>query len=155
MMHDNPGGARVLVVDDDALILELVTTRLSLAGYTVFYARDGREALSRLTEVRPRALVLDISMPRLDGFGVLSKMREMKLLDQTPTLVLTARKQPGDVQRAISLGARDFLTKPFSDIQLISRVARLLKKAPELQKSDELLSLSPGGNSGAAQVRLI
>jgi DNA-binding response OmpR family regulator len=82
-------------------------------------------------------------------------MREMNLLDRTPTLVLTARKQPGDVQRAISLGARDFLTKPFSDVQLISRVARLLKKAPNIENSDDLPHLSPGGIAGATQVRLI
>lgn len=120
-------GARLLVVEDDPMILELVTTRLGIAGYEVFYARDGVSALERLVEVRPKGLILDINMPRLDGFGVLQKMKEMGLSAQVPTLVLTARRQPDDVRRAVELGAKDFLSKPFQDAQLLARVARLLR----------------------------
>jgi DNA-binding response OmpR family regulator len=119
---------RILIVEDDPIILDLITTRLDIAGYDTYFARDGFEGLSRLHELRPSALVLDLNMPRLDGFGLLRKMRQEGL--HTPTMVLTARNQPDDVKQAISLGARDFLAKPFKDEQLLQRVGRLLRKAP-------------------------
>lgn len=119
---------RILIVEDDPIILDLITTRLDIAGYDTYFARDGFEGLKRLHELRPSALVLDINMPRLDGFGVLRKMRQEGL--NTPTMVLTARNQPDDVKQAIALGARDFLAKPFKDEQLLQRVGRLLRKAP-------------------------
>ena len=120
---------RILIAEDDPLVLELITTRLELAGYQTFSARDGSEALSRLRAVRPDGLVLDINMPILDGFQVLSHLRSTGAIRRTPTLVLTARNRPEDVKTAIALGARDFITKPFQDEQLISRVGRLVRKA--------------------------
>jgi two-component system OmpR family response regulator len=119
---------RILVVEDDPVILDLITTRLDLAGYDTYFARDGFEGLARLHELRPSALVLDLNMPRLDGFGMLRKMPLEGLY--TPTMVLTARNQPDDVRMAIALGARDFLAKPFKEEQLLQRVGRLLRKAP-------------------------
>ena len=121
---------RILVVEDDPIILDLITTRLDLAGYDTYFARDGMEGLRRLRELRPAGLVLDINMPRLDGFGLLKKMRQEGILEHTPTMVLTARNQPDDVRQAIALGARDFLAKPFRDDQLLSRMGRLLRRAP-------------------------
>ena len=119
---------RILVVEDDPMIRELIVTRLELAGYQTFTACDGFQGLASLAEVRPAAMILDINMPRLDGFGVLTKMRETGAITRIPTMVLTARNQPDDVRNAISLGARDFLSKPFRDEQLLARVARLLRK---------------------------
>ena len=119
---------RVLVVDDEPFVLELVTTRLTLAGYRTFSARDGREALTRMADVRPEAMILDINMPGLDGFSVLRHMQAHGMTGRIATMVLTARNQPQDVQTAISLGARDYLSKPFRDDQLLARVARLLRK---------------------------
>jgi DNA-binding response OmpR family regulator len=121
------GRTRVLVVEDDQIILDLITTRLDIAGYDTYFARDGFEGLKRLHELRPSALVLDLNMPRLDGFGLLRKMRQEGL--NVPTMVLTARNQPDDVRQAIGLGARDFLAKPFKDEQLLQRVGRLLRRA--------------------------
>jgi CheY-like chemotaxis protein len=69
------GRTRILVVEDDPIILDLITTRLDIAGYDTYFARDGFEGLKRLHELRPSALVLDLNMPRLDGFGLLRKMR--------------------------------------------------------------------------------
>ena len=104
------------------MVLELITTRLSLAGFHTFNARDGYEGLARLKEVVPAAMVLDINMPRLDGFGVLKGMKALGIA--VPTLVLTARNQSSDVQEALKLGASDFLAKPFQDQQLFARVGR-------------------------------
>lgn len=120
---------RILIAEDDPMVLELITTRLELAGYQTFSARNGGEALSRLGELRPDGLVLDINMPVLDGFQVLSHLRSTGAIRRTPTLVLTARNRPEDVKKAIELGARDFIAKPFQDEQLIARVGRLVRKA--------------------------
>jgi len=119
---------RILIVEDDPMVLELITTRLELAGYQTFSARDGHQGLERLAEVRPAAMILDINMPRLDGFGVLRKMKETGQIARVPVMVLTARNQGTDVQTAIQLGARDFLSKPFEDQQLLARVARLVRR---------------------------
>jgi DNA-binding response OmpR family regulator len=125
-------GRRILVVDDDKAILELVSTRLTLAGYNVFSARNGHEALTRLSSLRPAAMVLDLNMPTLDGFGVLQRMGK-EWTARTPTLVLTARNGTADVQRAIKLGARDYLAKPFKDSDLLMRVARLFRRPADRQ----------------------
>jgi two-component system OmpR family response regulator len=122
------GRYRILVVDDDPGIRDLVTTRLDMAGYQAFSARDGIQGLQRVSELRPSALILDINMPGLDGFGVLRALSEVRVLSKLPTMVLTARNRPDDVHEAISLGASDFLGKPFDDKQLLARVARLLRK---------------------------
>lgn len=134
---------RVLVVDDEPSVLDLITTRLDLAGYQTYYARDGYEGLARLSELRPAAMVLDINMPRLDGFGVLRRMKETGASIRTATMVLTARNQGDDVRQAMALGARDFMAKPFNEQQLLTRVARLFlpprptRSAPKIR--DEVL----------------
>lgn len=119
---------RILVVDDDPMVLEIVTTRLSLAGCTTYSARDGLAAVERIREARPVGMVLDINMPGLDGFGVLKHMKITGSIRSIATLVLTARNRPEDVELAIALGARDYLAKPFKDDQLLVRMARLLRK---------------------------
>jgi two-component system OmpR family response regulator len=122
---------RILVADDDPSLLDLISTRLDLAGYHCFVARDGLECLERLPEVRPAALVLDINMPRKDGFEVLGQMRRMASHLRVPTLILSARNRPDDVRDALALGARDYLAKPFKSELLLARVARLVRPARE------------------------
>ena len=120
-----PVRSRILVAEDDPGIRDLVRTRLELAGYEVMTARNGAEAFSLVQEVRPAAMVLDINMPGLDGFGVL---RGLKARGRTlPVLVLSARHAAEDVRLAVRLGAKDYLTKPFTDAQLLARVSRLLR----------------------------
>lgn len=123
--------SRLLVVDDDPMILELLVTRLDLAGYQVAAARDGHEALKRVADGHPHAMILDVNMPRLDGFGVLRHLKSTGRITTLPVMVLTARHQAGDVQEAILLGAKDFLAKPFKDNQLFLRVERLLRSSPQ------------------------
>ncbi|THD71160.1 response regulator transcription factor [Phenylobacterium sp.] len=134
-----PTKRRILAVDDDRAVLELVCTRLTLAGYDVFSARDGHEALARLTTLKPAAMVLDLGMPGLDGFGVLQKMGKIGTAS-TPTLVLTARHSAPDVKRAIGLGARDYLSKPFNDNQLLMRVQRLFRRPVEARSLEALFT---------------
>lgn len=129
---------RVLIVDDDPMMRELLATRLGIASYAAFHASDGREGLCRCAEVRPGAVILDINMPRLDGFGFLEGLPSVA---RTPphVMVLTARNQMLDVRRAIQLGAQDFLAKPFGDAVLLARVARLLRTGSRPQRPVQLL----------------
>lgn len=125
--YDYVGTGRILVVDDDEAIRELLSMRLSVLGYTVQAVKDGAAALDRFPDYRPDAMIVDISMPRLDGFGFLERLGVEKVR-QAPTLMLTARHAQEDVRRAIQLGARDFLAKPFEEPQLFRRMARLMRK---------------------------
>jgi CheY-like chemotaxis protein len=134
----------VLVVDDDPMMVELLTTRLELAGYHSCYARNGRDALERIPHVRLAAMVLDINMPELDGFGVLECLRNQGSLRSLPTMVLTARNQPDDIKRAVALGARDYLAKPFQDQTFLARVARLVGRPIPVPTQGALV---PGGQN--------
>jgi DNA-binding response OmpR family regulator len=120
-----PARPRLLVAEDDLGVRDLIRIRLEIAGYEVHTARTGVEAVGRAREWRPDAVVLDINMPELDGFGVLEALGAGAKLP--PILVLTARHAADDVRRAVRLGAKDYLTKPFSEGQLLARVARLLR----------------------------
>jgi CheY-like chemotaxis protein len=121
---------RILVAEDDAGARELVRTRLAAAGYDTHTAHNGVEALQRVRSLRPAGMVLDINMPGMDGFAVLEAIRDDVNLRNTRVLVLTARHASEDVKRAMSLGAKDYLAKPFNEQQLIARIARLLRAPP-------------------------
>lgn len=117
----------VLVADDDAGIRDLIRTRLHIAGYDVHTCRNGLEALERVRSFPPTAMVLDINMPALDGFGVLRELQQSPRTARLPVLMLTARHAEQDVRTALALGARDYLTKPFSEAQLLARVSRMMR----------------------------
>lgn len=117
---------RILIVEDDRSIADLIGMRLNVQGFETRRAGDGLTALSRVRDFRPHAMILDINMPAMDGFALMTRLGASKM-SKLPTLVLTARHNAEDVRHAISLGARDYLAKPFKDAQLLSRVARLLK----------------------------
>jgi two-component system OmpR family response regulator len=121
---------RIVVVEDDLAVLDLVTTRLEIAGYETRRARDGAAAVERLGEFRPSAMILDLNLPKLDGFGVLDILAHRPDLAKVPVLVLSARNSLSDIKLAIAMGASDFLTKPFETTRLLSRVARLLRRPP-------------------------
>ena len=123
-----PPNPRILAADDDAGVRDLLRTYLVQAGFQVHLARDGVEAAELFQQLPPDLLILDINMPRKDGFSTLETLRPKLQAYRTPVLMLSARHAEEDVRRAIKLGAKDFLTKPFSKAQLFSRVARLLRK---------------------------
>jgi len=122
---------RVVVADDDEAILELVSIRLDLAGYQTIPRRDGYLALDAIYNSDPHAVVLDIGMPKMDGFGVLRTLRAHKKYHALPVMILSARNNSQDVLSAMSLGANDYLAKPFRDGQLLARVARLTSARPD------------------------
>lgn len=117
------------MVEDDWSIRNLISMRLGVLGFDVVEAADGASALSRLDEFRPHAMLLDINMPKMDGFEVMTRLGAAEM-SRLPTLVLTARNCADDVKRAINLGARDYLAKPFAEPVLFSRVVRLFQRRP-------------------------
>jgi DNA-binding response OmpR family regulator len=116
----------VLVADDDRDILELVAFRLERAGYDVVTADDGAQALAAADKRAPDLAVLDVMMPRLDGYEVTRRLRGRTDTERIPVILLTARVQEADVQRGFDAGADDYLKKPFSPQELRARVQAVL-----------------------------
>ncbi|HWI05230.1 MAG TPA: response regulator transcription factor, partial [Acidimicrobiales bacterium] len=118
--------ARILVVDDEANITELVSMALRYEGFDVDVAPDGRSALARAATFRPHLMVLDVMLPDIDGFGVLKRIRA----DGQPVSVvfLTARDATEDKVNGLTLGGDDYVTKPFSVEELVARVRAVLRR---------------------------
>jgi DNA-binding response OmpR family regulator len=121
--------ARILVAEDNPDIQSLVRHVLEGDGYDVHVARDGQEALDRYRELAPDLFVLDLMMPRHNGFEVLRELRDAgELRPETPVLVLTSRAAEADVVTGFELGVADYLTKPFVVSELRARVRALLAR---------------------------
>ena len=126
----------IVVAEDDLSILNLVCLLTAEAGFLPLPAGNGLEALELITSCRPAAVILDISMPKLDGKGVLAQMRDRCL--RYPVLMLTAQNSAAEVERCLQLGARDYLTKPFEDDLLIHRLKRIMAKPKAYARIDEI-----------------
>jgi len=116
----------VLVADDDPDIQSLVVLRLERSGYRVLRASDGQEALDLALSELPDLAVLDITMPKLDGFEVTRSLRANEQTVDMPVILLTARVQDGDVKRGFEAGATDYVKKPFSPQELGERISSIL-----------------------------
>jgi two-component system KDP operon response regulator KdpE len=116
----------VMIVDDDPALLELLTDYLGRLGYRVIGVSDGREAGRVFAEVLPDIVLLDVTMPGLDGWQVLSSLREAS---KVPVIMLTARGDEHEVLRGFASGADDYVTKPFSFAQLAARIKAVLDRA--------------------------
>lgn len=127
-----PGGVqgpRLLVVDDEPTITELVSTALRYEGFTVDVAATGREALARVADRNPALIVLDVMLPDLDGFEVVRRLRADGVA--VPVVFLTARDATEDKVGGLQLGGDDYVTKPFSLEELTARVRAVLRRAGE------------------------
>lgn len=120
--------ARILVVDDEDDVRDLVGTILERSGMTTVFAEDGHEAVRTFYKQKPDAIVLDVAMPGLDGWGVLERVREVS---DVPILMLTARAGEHEKVRGLRGGADDYLTKPFGRQELVARVEALLRRRRE------------------------
>jgi two-component system response regulator MprA len=125
---------RLLVVDDDPALSRTLRRALAVEGYAVDCARDGLEALDRLGDEEYDAVVLDVSMPRLDGLAVCRRLRERR--DRTPVLMLTARDDVRDRVSGLDAGADDYLVKPFALDELNARLRALLRRAAPEEDGD-------------------
>ena len=138
----------ILVVEDEPSIAEVVSLYLKRAGYRVSHARDGRAAMGMMERQMPDLLVLDIMLPEVDGFELARWVRER---GDTPIIMLTARRDEFDRIRGLEMGADDYVVKPFSPQELVSRVRAVLRRArrdPEDEAAKPLvfaeLSIDPG-----------
>ena len=119
--------ARLLVVDDEPNIVELLSASLRFAGFEVHTATNGTQALKQAHDVAPDLVVLDVMMPGLDGFDVVRRMRQEGVL--VPVLFLTARDAVEDRITGLTLGADDYVTKPFSLGEVLARIRAILRRA--------------------------
>jgi len=117
---------RILVADDDEAVCDTIEDALHLAGYLTMRARDGQMALDRVRSDRPDLVILDVNMPKMDGFEVLRKMRSLSIT--TPAILLTARHERKDAVTGLKLGADDYVKKPFGLEELLLRVAAVLRR---------------------------
>jgi len=127
--------ARLLVVDDEPNIRELLATSLRFAGFEVFAAADGASALRLARQVEPDLLVLDVMLPDMDGFTVTRRLREKG--QHVPVLFLTARDDTADKVQGLTVGGDDYVTKPFSLEEVVARLRALLRRTGATTQSAE------------------
>lgn len=132
---------QVLVVDDDSSVRELVCDALVLAGYQTQSAQDGLVALSIQKKNPSDLIVSDVNMPKLDGYQLAQKLRDLG--DATPIIFLTARSDKPDVSRGFRVGADDYIPKPFGIEELVLRVGAVLRRVQPKDKSTEKISIGP------------
>ncbi len=116
----------ILIIDDDASLSELLGEYLREQGFLVYTAGDGQKGLRVFFEQRPDLVILDVSMPKMDGWETLKRLREVS---DVPVIMLTARDEEPNVLRGFSLGADDYVTKPFSFAQLAARIKAVLTRS--------------------------
>ncbi|MGH8981888.1 MAG: response regulator transcription factor [Acidimicrobiales bacterium] len=124
--------ARVLAIEDDEDIRRLLRTILECEEYRVAEAATGRDGLRAFHQTRPDVVILDMALPDLDGWEVLERIRDMS---EAPVLVLTARSAEADKVRALHAGADDYLTKPFSHVELLARLTAIRRRAQHTEVS--------------------
>lgn len=117
---------KILVVDDERPIVEILSINLKKENYTVFEAYDGEEAISKAQSVNPDLILLDVMLPKIDGFSVCKKIREKS---SVPILMLTAREEEVDKVLGLELGADDYITKPFSIRELMARIKANMRRS--------------------------
>ena len=121
--------ARVLVVDDDDVIRQLITVNLELEGFEVFTAVDGQDALDQVPVVQPHLITLDVMMPRMDGWQAAERLRANPETSAIKLVLLSARAQESDIRRGEKIGVDAYLTKPFDPDELIDTINHLLSDA--------------------------
>lgn len=118
--------SKIIVIEDDPHILMLISQTLRREGYEVVTATDGSEGLRKVRETHPHLVVLDISLPGLDGYQVCHHLRSEHATSKLPVIMVTAMSRPSDQRRGFETGADDYLSKPFVLSELITRIQSLL-----------------------------
>ena len=120
---------RILIVDDDPIIIQITAKVLSVAGYEVFKATSGPEALKQVDDIRPDLIILDVMMPEMNGYEVCRRLRSLTATARLPIMMLTAQESVEEKVRGFEAGADDYMTKPFQPPELQARVKVLLRRA--------------------------
>ena len=132
---------KILVVDDDKAINELIKINLELQGYEVSQAFNGTEGFAKAKQEEPALIVLDVMMPEVDGYTVAQRIRQADEISDTPIIMLTALSELNDKVNGFNIGVDDYLTKPFEIDELIVRVRALLKRTKQIPKSSAVREL--------------
>jgi len=119
---------RVLVIDDDPVILELLRVNFEIEGFDVITASDGEEGFARAQALHPDVVISDIMMPKRDGLQLLGDLKGSPGTEDLPVILLSAKAQKSEVQQGLDLGADDYITKPFDPIKLIDRLNAVVAK---------------------------
>ena len=133
--------AKILVVDDDLAINELIKINLELQGYQVIQAFNGIEGFALAKQETPALIVLDVMMPEVDGFTVAQRVRQCEEIADTPIIMLTALSELNNKVNGFNIGVDDYLTKPFEIEELIVRVRALLKRTRQIPKTSAVRDL--------------
>jgi len=120
---------KILIVDDEQELVKLITFHMTIAGYDVLCAKNGIEALESAETEKPALIILDIMLPRLDGWEVCRRLRNNALTMQIPIIMLSALSEVNDKLKGFDLGIDDYMTKPFSPRELVVRVKRVLARS--------------------------
>ena len=128
---------KILVVDDERHIVRLVQVNLEKAEYEVLTAYDGVEALEKVAADKPDMIVLDVMMPRMNGFDVLKKLQADPETQEIPVIMLTAKAQDADIFKGWSSGVSSYLTKPFNPMELLVFVQRIFQSLEESDEDEE------------------
>jgi DNA-binding response OmpR family regulator len=128
---------RILVVDDEARVMTVIQKRLESAGYEVLTAMDGNEALIKARSERPDLIILDLILPKLNGYQVCSILKRDSYYKQIPIIMLTARTQERDIEEGMRVGADAYMTKPFKNEALLAQIEQLLAKVDEKKAQAE------------------
>jgi diguanylate cyclase (GGDEF)-like protein len=142
---DATEGVRILIVDDDPDIRTFLEVTLSLSGYEVAQARDGEEAFAQAVATGPDLVLMDVMMPRVDGFEALRRLRADGRTSDIPVIMVTAKAQAADKVSGLAEGADDYVTKPFDPDELIARVQATLRRSQQMRSVSPLSGLP--GNS--------
>ncbi len=137
----DPRGLKIVVGDSDRTVLELLQIRLDLAGFHTCVARSGPAVMETLRNVRPAAMILDLSLSEMNGFEVLQALNKPGEETRCPILMIGRKLSAEDIQRAVALGARDCMTKPFSGADVVDRVSRLLRSPARAVSSSEVYAI--------------
>jgi DNA-binding response OmpR family regulator len=120
---------RALIVDDDRVLADIVAFALRREGFEIVLAHDGSSGLQRWEEENPDLIILDVNLPKMDGFEVCRRIRERST---TPIIMLTVRGEDDDIVRGLEIGADDYIPKPFSPRQLVARAFAVLRRAGQM-----------------------
>ena len=132
---------KILVIDDDPNVAELIKLILKPRGLLIYHAINGQEGLKQAYELQPDLVILDVMMPEFDGYEVCARLRE---LSDVPIVMLTAKSQSSDVTRGFAVGVNDYVKKPFSNDELVSRIESLLRRKKSDDASANLTKYSDG-----------
>jgi DNA-binding response OmpR family regulator len=129
---------KILIIEDEEVLLNILKEKLQIEGYDVFIAKDGVEGVALMREIKPDLVLLDILMPRQDGFEVLDDMRNDATLKDVPVIIISNSGQPVEIDRALKLGAKDYLVKAeFDPQEVVEKVQRFLGKSEKVEKKEE------------------